>query len=118
MDGVLVANEYINAMVKNGKSGILCKLDLEKAYNKVNWDFLDYMLRRMGFGKKLRKWMKKCYGSGHFSVQVNGTTMEHYHGSHELRQGDSLSPFLFLDCGKSFRGSSLQSFSRWPPRRS
>lgn len=53
--GVLVANKCMDAVIKNGNAGILCKLDLEKAYDRVNWDFLDYNAGRMGFEKKWRK---------------------------------------------------------------
>lgn len=52
VDGVLIVNECINEMVKNGRSGVLYKLDMEKAYDRVNWDFLDYMLGRFGFGTR------------------------------------------------------------------
>lgn len=45
MDGVLVANECIARILKKRDLGILCKFDLEKAYNRVNWAFLFYMLR-------------------------------------------------------------------------
>lgn len=55
LDGVLmIANEVIDSILKNGSSGDPCKLDLEKAYDRVNWDFLDYMMRKMGFGLKWR----------------------------------------------------------------
>lgn len=47
IDVVFVANECLNAALKNGDSRILCKLDLEKAYDKVNWVILDYMLKMM-----------------------------------------------------------------------
>lgn len=40
--------------------GVLCKLDIEKAYDRVDWDFLSYMLRIMGFGSKWRRWMQEC----------------------------------------------------------
>lgn len=60
MDGVLVANKCIVEVSKKKDSGILCKLDLEKAYDRVNRAFLFYMLRQMGFGYKWCKWMKKC----------------------------------------------------------
>lgn len=59
---MLVANECIDAVIKSGTSEILCKLDLEKTYDKVNWEFLDYMLGRMDFKKKWRKWMKSVMG--------------------------------------------------------
>lgn len=121
-DGVLVANECIDAVIKSGTSGILCKLDLKKAYDRVNWEFLDYMLERIGFGKKCQKWMKKCYGSAHFFVLVNGTIVDHFHGSRGLRQGDSLSPFLFLIVvvafgallSKAFQGGFLEGLEVKP----
>lgn len=50
LDAILVTNEVIDSRKKKGEPGILCKLDLEKAYNHVNWDFLDLIMMKMGFG--------------------------------------------------------------------
>ncbi len=52
LDHVLIANEYLDSRIKPGESGVLYKMDHEKAYNHVNLDFLLYMLRRCGFGGK------------------------------------------------------------------
>lgn len=54
-DASFIANEVVDARMKSGISGLLCKLDIEKAYNHVNWDFLMYMMERLGFGAKWRK---------------------------------------------------------------
>lgn len=50
IDGVLCVNECIDAHIREGKPGVLCKLDLEKAYDHVNWEFLMYVMRQHGFG--------------------------------------------------------------------
>lgn len=53
LDGVLIVNECIIKDGRwSGRSGIICKLDLEKVYDCVNWRFLDYLLMKMGFGAK------------------------------------------------------------------
>ena len=49
---MLIANELIDSRVKSGKPGMVCKLDIEKAYDHVNLDFLWYAMKRMGFWKK------------------------------------------------------------------
>lgn len=50
VDGVLCANECIDARIMEGRPGVVMKLDLEKAYDHVDWEFLLYVLLRCGFG--------------------------------------------------------------------
>ncbi|RVW30293.1 Transposon TX1 uncharacterized 149 kDa protein [Vitis vinifera] len=51
LNAALVANEVIDSVLKRKESGVLCKLDLEKAYDRINWDFLLSVMQRMGFGR-------------------------------------------------------------------
>lgn len=51
MDRYLLANSCIDARLKEGKGEVVCKIDMEKAYDHVNWSFLDFMLHQMAFGK-------------------------------------------------------------------
>ena len=46
--------------MKSEIPGVIVKLDIEKAYDRVNWDALFYLMERMGFGEKWRRWMKFC----------------------------------------------------------
>jgi hypothetical protein len=69
---------------------------LEKAYDHVNWDFLLYMLQRCGFGERWRKWIKFCVSIVKFSILVNGVPTGFFQSSMGIRQGDPLSPLMFV----------------------
>jgi hypothetical protein len=95
-DSVLIANECLDSRMRAGIPGLICKLDVEKAYDHVNWNFLLYMMERFGFGDKWRKWIYFCISTVRFSVLINGTPCGFFTSSRGLRQGDSLSPLLFV----------------------
>jgi hypothetical protein len=73
LDSVLIANECLDSKIRLREFGLLCKLDLEKAYDHVNWDFLLYLPQHCGLGEKWRAWIRFCISMVRFSILVNGT---------------------------------------------
>ena len=78
------------------RGGILCKLDIEKAYDHVNQIFLLWLLEMMGFGAKWISWIQWCISFVSFSVHINGTPFGFFQSSRGLRHGDPLSLYLII----------------------
>ncbi|RVW73236.1 LINE-1 reverse transcriptase-like [Vitis vinifera] len=102
LDAVLVANEVLDSVLKGKEGAVMCKLDIEKAYDHVEWSFVVSVMSMMGFGEKWIRWIKWCISTVSFSVLVNGSSSGFFQSSRGLRQEDPLSLYLFVMVMEAF----------------
>ncbi|XP_071902212.1 uncharacterized protein [Coffea arabica] len=96
-DNILLAQELVLDLDRRVKCpNLMLKLDMEKAYDRVEWRFLIFMLRRFGFHEKVVDLIFRTLSNNWFSVLVNGTPTGFFKSTRGVRQGDLLSPALFV----------------------
>ena len=109
LDIVLTANEVLEDLRRRRMSGLCLKVDFEKAYDSVRWEFLYDMLHRIGFHSKWIMWIKGCLVSATVSMLVNWCPTEEFYPSRGLRQGDLVAPFLFIVVAEGLGGLVRQA---------
>ena len=84
--------------MKGCEGYMVVKVDLEKAYDRLEWSFIHNVLQAFRFSHNIIKLIMSCISTSSLSMLVNGCTLEAFNPSRGIRQEDHLSPYLFIMC--------------------
>lgn len=106
-DNVIIAFNALHTMItrqKDRKGSMTLKLDMGKTYDMVEWDFLEAMIRQMRFNEQWISLIMICTRTVSYAVLINGKLSRTFKPTRWIRQGDSISPYLFLMCAEGLSG--------------
>ena len=114
-DNILLAHEIFDTLKKKKgrKKGFgVLKIDMNKAYDRVSWTFLQAVMLTMNFSPIWVNWIMECVITIKYTLLVNGSPTQSFQPNRGLRQGDPISPYLFLLCANVLSIALIQAENR------
>lgn len=95
VDSAVILHEVLHELRVKNLQGVVMKIDFEKAYDRINWGFLEEVMQCKGFHKQFIQWVMLTVSSRRVCININGQNGPFFRTYRGLRQGDPISPFLF-----------------------
>lgn len=100
-DNIIVTHEMVHGLRTNNSVNekfMAIKTNMSEAFDRVEWNFLETLMEKMGFARKWVCWVMACVSTMSYTILLNGREHGFIRPERGIRQGDPISPFLFIIC--------------------